>query len=189
MDPIAMTAFLNRSSRSLAAALLGVGLLAGSGCTTRTERYDGRTRDQVWTAMVTASESPTYPDWHVIENDVWADEGSGRIEVYRLLRRYRDPAGQWARLEDREWTFSIRLEDPDAPELPPEVSFKVRSWCVPSHSWMESDRYFEQVWQILGGRPAAVESVPPSTPAPEPAQNGERDGQPVGEPLVEPPQE
>jgi hypothetical protein len=102
--------------------------------------------------MVKAAEQPKYGDWHVVENDVWADETSGRIEVYRLLRRYKDPPGQWARLEDQTWKFSIQFE----PVEPPSATFRVRSWGVPSHSWGEGDRYFDQVWELLGGRPLEV---------------------------------
>jgi len=127
--------------------------------------------------MVKTAESPSYSDWHVIENDVWADEGSGRIEIWRLLRRYQDPAGQWDRLEDQEWKFSIVLDPTD----PPVASFKVRTLCVPSHSWNEADRYFNDVWTLLGGRrpdmwpavPAgSVKSTKPTVtpPADEPEQ-------------------
>lgn len=117
--------------------------------------------------MVKAAEQPEYRDWHVVENDVWADEASGRIEVWRLLRRYRDPAGQWPRLEDQEWKLSIRFHPTD----PPTSDFDVRSMCVPSHSWMESERYFDQVWSLLGGRPSlpAAEAVPAPAAAPAPA--------------------
>ncbi len=119
------------------------------GCSSSSETFSGRPADQVWTAMVKTAENPEYTDWHVIENDVWADEGSGRIEIWRLLRRYVDPASQWARLENQEWKFSIRLEPTD----PPTATFEVRSLGIPSHSWGESGRYFDQVWKLLGGRP------------------------------------
>ncbi len=119
--------------------------------------------------MVTAAEQPAYADWHVIENDVWADETSGRIEVYRLLRRYKDPPGQWARMEDQTWKFSIQFQPTD----PASARFDVRSWCVPSHSWMEGDRYFNQVWGLLGGRPVMDESAAaPAAAVPGAAPSG-----------------
>lgn len=154
-----------------------------AGCRSSTEVFDGKPTDQVWTAMVKAAEQPEYHDWHVIENDVWADEKSGRIEVWRLLRRYKDPPGQWSRLEDQEWSFAILLTPAEGDE-PAEASFDVRSMCVPSHSWMEGERYFNQVWTFLGGRPtlggatksestatpaAAPQPAPAPTPSPAPA--------------------
>jgi hypothetical protein len=151
-----------------------------AGCRSTTEVFDGKPTDQVWTAMVKAAEQPEYHDWHVIENDVWADEKSGRIEVWRLLRRYKDPPGQWSRLENQEWSFAILLT-PAEGEEPAEASFDVRSMCVPSHSWMEGERYFNQVWSFLGGRPTlggAIKSSSAATPAAEPA--------PAPTPVLEP---
>ncbi len=151
-------------------ALASAALLAG--CQTRSETFAGRPTNQVWTAMVKAAEQPDYKDWHVIENDVWTDEASGRIEIWRLLRRYKDPAGQWPRLEDSEWKLAIVLD----PQDPPTATFSVRSMCVPSHSWIEAERYFDQVWTLLGGRPVGEPPVaespasPPAAAKPAPAQ-------------------
>jgi hypothetical protein len=147
------------------------------GCSTSSETFAGRPSDQVWTAMVTAAEQPAYRDWHVIENDVWADETSGRIEIYRLLRRYKDPPGEWARMEDQTWKFSIQFE----PTEPPSAQFAIRSWTIPSHSWGEGDRYFDQVWTLLGGRPTPGMGEPAAQPAAKPTS------QPAVQPAATPP--
>lgn len=164
-----------------------------AGCQTRTESFAGKPTNQVWTAMVKAAEQPDYRDWHVIENDVWADEGSGRIEIWRLLRRYKDPAGQWSRLEDQEWKFSIELDV----EAEPTATFSVRSMCVPSHSWMEAERYYGQVWTLLGGRPTPEEAAaaaakasapqPADAPAPAPKPVEAETPAPSAQPAAEPP--
>ncbi|MBL9147110.1 MAG: hypothetical protein JNM94_00300 [Phycisphaerae bacterium] len=138
-------------------------LLSSVGCTSHTETFEGKSREQVWTAMVRAAENPVYSDWHVIENDAWAYDADSRIEVWRLLRRYNDKQNQWARLEDSEWLFTIVLLDTD----PPSATFDVRSMCVPSHGWEQRENYFKQVWDLLGG-PNAM-TPPPAPSAPEPA--------------------
>lgn len=149
---------LRRAPRS---ALLAFGLVAATGCATNEEAYPTRSADQVWTAMVAAAEKPVYDDWHVIENDVWVDDAGRRIEVYRRLRAYRDPPGQYSRLEDREWTFVASFEDRPPPDAP-TVRFDIRGWHVPSHGWEERDRYFRQVRELLAGEPSAPPDVPPS---------------------------
>ncbi|MFO0830071.1 MAG: hypothetical protein U0572_18160 [Phycisphaerales bacterium] len=136
-----------------------------AGCTTQTETFPGKSRDQVWTALLRAAESPEYPDWHVIENDVWGYEADGRIEIWRLLRRYDDAPGQWSRMEDREWSFSVQLE----PTEPPSATFKVRSLGVPSHGWGEGGIYFARVWTLLGGKPEPGSTPPVTTKEAEPA--------------------
>jgi hypothetical protein len=155
------------TARSLLAGTAVATAVALGGCHNQREVFEGRPSDQVWTAMVKAAEQPEYNDWHVIENDVWADEKSGRIEIWRLLRRYKDPGGQWARLEDQEWKFAVEM----TPTEPAEASFVVRSLCIPSHSWMEADRYFDQVWRFLGGKPTAGDAPSPkeSTPKAQPS--------------------
>lgn len=154
-----------RSTLTLARVGLALAPLAFAACATSTESFPGKSRDQVWTAMVSAARSPTYSNWHVVENDVWPYEKDGRIEVWRLLRRYLDKQNQWPRLEDAEWQFAITLEDTD----PPSVHFKIRSMCVPSHGWEQRDRYFEQVWELLGGKPPAEAAPTPASPPDEPA--------------------
>ncbi|MDZ4831139.1 MAG: hypothetical protein SGJ09_13205 [Phycisphaerae bacterium] len=152
----------------LASAISAAGVV---GCSSHTESFPGKSRDQVWTAMLAAANEPTYKNWHVIENDVWAYEADSRIEIWRLLRRYKDSGAQWPRLEDSEWTFSVVLEATE----PPSASFTNRSMGIPSHGWEQTDRYFEQVWEILGGRsanraltPAAPRTTVPAVPSPEP---------------------
>ncbi len=141
--------------------------------------------------MVKAAENPSYPDWHVVENDVWVDDAGRRIEVYRLLRRYVDPQSQYPRLEDRDWRFVAVLEELE----PPTVSFSARGWHIPSHAWPEQEAYFDRVWSFLGGKPAAAEreakrsasgaeAPDPSPPAPDgsPAAPAEK---PAQEPPVD----
>lgn len=135
--------------------------------------------------MVKAAEQPEYEDWHVIENDVWADEKSGRIEIWRVLRRYKDPPGQWSRLEDQEWKFAILMTPPEEATHPVEASFDVRSWCIPSHSWMEGERYFDQVWRFLGGRPTAVPAERSSATPPE-SKKAESEEEPAAAPAETP---
>lgn len=160
------------STFSSLAAALGIALLV-CGCASRTESFPGKSRDQVWTALLRAAEEPIYTNWHVIENDVWGYESDGRIEIWRMLRRFKDPGGQVARLEDRDWTITVTLEPTD----PPSALFDVRQITVPSHGWEEADNYFKQVWALLGGRPVEgaqfierpkVEQSPASAASPEP---------------------
>lgn len=150
--------------------LLALAPLAAAGCAANEESYPLQSADQVWTAMVAAAERPAYDDWHVLENDVWVDDAGRRIEIYRRLRAYRDPPGQYSRLEDREWTFVASFEDRPPPDAP-TVRFDVRGWHIPSHGWEERDRYFRQVRELLAGEPSA----PPVPPSPSADEGAARD--------------
>lgn len=148
---------------ALALALGGI-VLSAAACTSHTETFEGKSREQVWTAMLRAAENPVYTNWHVIENDAWGYEDDSRIEVWRLLRRYNDKQNQWARLEDTEWTFTIVLLDTE----PPSATFDVRNVCVPSHGWEQREAYFNQVWDLLGGKLQAPKAASPPPPPPPP---------------------
>jgi hypothetical protein len=158
---------------------LALGLAALSGCAANEESFPTRSADQVWTAMVAAAERPVYDDWHVIENDVWVDDAGRRIEIYRRLRAYRDPPGQYSRLEDREWTFVASFEDRQPPDAP-TVRFDIRGWHIPSHGWKERDRYFRHVRELLAAEPSAV-------PVQMPDQTQAADQPGVSEDLDSPP--
>lgn len=104
--------------------------------------YDGA---QVWSAMVTAAEHPEYDDWLVIENDVWDDPSTARVEVLRLLMRDRVELGEDPIREEERWRFQIYLLEFE----PPTVRFMARQAAVPAHVWREAERYFDDVRALL----------------------------------------
>ncbi len=139
----------------LMVVLLAVSMLVG--CTTVHQDIAGLPSDQVWTALVAVAESPDYDDWTVTENDVWVDEATQRIEIYRRLRRVIHQPASKARRENREWRFQVIFEPTD----PPGATFTSRGLGVPSHAQDEGERYFLDVLDLLGGMPPADEA--PST--------------------------
>jgi hypothetical protein len=150
---------LIRSIVIVAMALAGSAAL--SGCTSTQETFAGHDADHVWTAMVAAAREPDYSSaedyterWTVRENQVWVDEANRRVEIFRRIERdlYR-PASKHLH-EERQWRFQAVLEQRD----PPTVSFTSRQVGVPAHAWDEAERYFDAVWQVLGGRPGHEES-------------------------------
>jgi len=180
-------------------ALAGiVAVTALGGCTTRTQVFEGYNDDQLWTAMVATARSPDYDDWKVSENEVFVDDASRRIEIYRRLKRtlvspYSDP-----RKEDTEWKFQIVLaRDEELGE--PMVDFTARQIKVPAHVWREADRYFLQMRTLLGpmaAKPVAEasqevnsdaqsESVPQPTTQPATQPASESTSAPAAEPLPE----
>src|SRR5688572_5270240 len=124
-------------------------------CTTIREAFPGHEADEVWTAMVAAARTPDYnhPDytrrWMVRENQVWVDDENSRIEIFRRVERdlYR-PASKSLQ-EQREWKIQAALGERD----PPTIRFRSRQVGVPAHAWDEAERYFDDVWELLGGRP------------------------------------
>ena len=143
-----------------------------AGCSvTKTHSFDGHDADSVWTAMLVVAKSPAYNTgdpadrWNVRENRVWADEEQNRIEIFRRLDRILYQPASKPRYEDREWRFQVALEQRD----PPTVSFSSREVGLPSHAWEEADRFFDEVWDMLGGKriepelpPDPVEALPDS---------------------------
>ena len=133
--------------------LIAVSCLGG--CTTAREPFPAQDPGQVWRALVTVAESPSYdhPDprerWTVRKNSVWVDEPADRIEIYRELVRYLHDPRKPERRQERTWRFRVTLQrDAD----PPTAEFTGRDFAVPSHVWDEAVRYFDDVWAILGGR-------------------------------------
>jgi hypothetical protein len=133
-------------------------LLALAGCTATRETYTGQSAERVWTAMVAVANTPDYassPDiterWTVRQNSVFVDEDQSRIEILRTLERYLHQPAQPVLHENQEWRFQIVMEQSD----PPVVKFTSRSAGVPAHAWNEADRYFAQVWEVLGETPPA----------------------------------
>ena len=96
--------------------------------------------------MVTAAQEPAYPDWRVIENEVWSDPVTGEIEILRFLRRDRQDPGEKRKEENEKWKFQIVLIDVN----PPTIRFLARQIAVPAHVWNEANRYFKDVQALLG---------------------------------------
>jgi len=165
------------SSASSFSALLVIGflvVLAMGGCMTVRQEFDGRDRSQVWSAMTAVAEWPEYDDWHVLTNEVWQAPDEARLEVYREVQRSIHKPGQPHRVERREWRFRIELLDTD----PPSARFISRGFAIPAHARIEGDRYFADVWRMLGGR-----SVPEASPdredrSEEPARETDSDTSP-----------
>ncbi len=156
-----------RTSLFLAASFAGA--LATNftlgGCVTRTQPLAGYSSDEVWIAMQAVADSPSYDDWHIVQNDVYANDASRSIEIYRELRRlyvspYADPQKQ-----AEEWRFQIALLL-DADSGAPSIDFTARQIAIPSHVWDEADRYFAQVTALLGPPKVLVDeqSAPPAAP-------------------------
>jgi hypothetical protein len=140
-----MRSLIHSSPLLVAAATLTL----GTGCTTRTQVFEGYADDQLWSAMVASAKSPSYDDWKVMDNEVYADESRRTIEVYRVLKRTYVAPEAPVREEERAWKFQIVLgHDPAA--LAPAVDFTARQLSVPAHVWREADRYFVQMRLLLG---------------------------------------
>jgi hypothetical protein len=117
-----------------------------TGCGYKTATFPDRDPSQVWSAMVTAAQKPAYPDWRVMENEVWSDPATGEIEVLRFLRRDRQDPGEKRQQENEKWKFQIVLIEVD----PPTIRFFARQIAVPAHVWTEANRYFKDVQALLG---------------------------------------
>jgi len=144
---------------SLAAILLG-------GCASQSATFDGRPRDQVWTAMVAVAEQPEYPDWNLIENEVSIIPDRSRILVYRRLEVMRQAVGASPVEMKREWSFEITL-DPPQEGKPPKVTFASTAMVLPARLKDEAERYFTAVGELLGEvkvppAPKAPSTAPPS---------------------------
>lgn len=119
--------------------------------------------------MQAVADSPSYDDWHIVQNDVYANDDTRCIEIYRELRRlyvspYADPQKQ-----AEEWRFQIALQQ-DTEEGFPSIDFTARQVAIPSHVWDEADRYFAQVTALLGPPKVLIETpVAPENPTTEAA--------------------
>jgi hypothetical protein len=125
------------------------------GCVSRTESFAGHDQAAVWTAMVKAAEMPESKEWKTVDNDVWSDAASRRIEIHRLNRRFLWRHDEYSRMESREWDFAVSLGDAD----PPEVTFAVRGAVIPAWGWDEAEAYFTRMWELLGGRESEMSAA------------------------------
>lgn len=156
-------------SRSVAVLALCLAALvaAAAGCGGVVRTYPGVSREALWRAAVGTAERPTgYDDWHVVENGVYSDEPSGRIEIYRELKRDYTPAGQKRRRQQETWALSVQLETEDGqiPALRISQNSTVRS---PRFS-LEADRFFDEVGlRLAQASPQGVPGMPRGASAPE----------------------
>ena len=133
--------------------LLALCLLAG--CTSSRESFPGYARAEVWEAMVDVARAPSYahlaPEerWAVRRNDVWVDNVNRRIELHRRLVRERSEPNVRPRREERTLQLQIAL-DPQSD--PPTALARSVGTGLPAHAWEAIDRYFDGVWEDLGGR-------------------------------------
>ncbi|MCH2161359.1 MAG: hypothetical protein MK085_05750 [Phycisphaerales bacterium] len=134
------------SIRSLAVVLALLALSGAGGCAAQTATFPERDPARVWSAMVTAAEEPIYPDWRVIDNEVWTDRENGEIEILRILRRDSIEHGHDPRRESVIWKFRIRMIEVQ----PPTVQFSARQLVVPSHVWQQGQQFFDDVAALLG---------------------------------------
>lgn len=164
---------MTRLPRALRACLAAAASACIGGCASQSETFTGKNPEQVWTALVAVAKTPDYRDpdpakrWTVRENNVWVDDAEHRIEIQRKLERdLHNPASN-PRHEDREWKIQVTMKPSD----PPKAEFMVRNISVPAHEWDEAARYFNQVWEVLGGKPAAVkeQEAAAARPATRPA--------------------
>jgi len=135
-------------------------IATSTGCTTRSQVFEGYSNDQLWTAMVATAKAPQYEDWKIVENDVAANDSTRRIEVYRLIKRTVVTPYAPARPEEAEWRFEIVLAlDEDLQQ--PMVDFTARQVTVPAHVWKEADAYFAQMRTRLTPPAAAAVTKTP----------------------------
>ena len=183
------------------AACISLGL---GGCVTRTQPLSGYSSDEVWIAMQAVADSPSYDDWHIVQNDVYANDDTRSIEIYRELKRvYVSPTSD-PQKQERDWRFQILLLEDTETRLF-SIDFTARQLAVPAHVWDEADRYFAQVNALLGPprllieiiaepveavvAPVAVEVVAPPVVEAAPVEGAPVDIDalaPTGEPTAEP---
>ncbi|MHC5028294.1 MAG: hypothetical protein ACYTGR_16200 [Planctomycetota bacterium] len=150
-----------------------IALLAAGGCgVTVTESFAGKDPKIVWAAMEAVARTPVYEDpdplwsWEIAENEVYIEPGTRRMEVFRRLVHVERRPYEEARRRESTWRLQIELV------AGPVASFKARGWEIPAHVWNEGARYFDDVWEILGGRP---EPEPEPEPEHEPGHDVDQD--------------
>lgn len=137
------------------ALVLFITLLAPiCGCATGTSQsfpgYDGRA---VWTALTAVAQSPSYDDleparrWLVDENQVWVDEQSARIEIFRRVHRMEGKRITKQHRNERTWRFQVLFHDGNTPS----ATFHARGMSIPMQVQDEADRYFADVRELLRG--------------------------------------
>lgn len=142
--------------RQLAAGAAAIAIASATGCTSRTQTFDGCSAERLWPAMVATAKTPEYSDWKVMDNQVYANDGEHTIEVFRTLKRTRIQPYSPERQEEKTWKFQIQLEEASGS---PMVRFSARQFAVPDHVWREADRYFSQVRGSLDGAAHAAPST------------------------------
>jgi hypothetical protein len=125
--------------------LLLAGMLFLGGCGAKTATFPGKDAKQVWSAMVTVAEDPVYPDWRVVENEVWTNRDTASIEIYRVIRRDRVEPGNTPQRETETWKFQIVMTS----DQPPTLKFLARQMVVPAHAWVQAEQYFADVETLL----------------------------------------
>jgi hypothetical protein len=157
---------IQRVLRAMLPAACFVGLLGG--CATESATFEGRPRDQVWTAMVAVAEQPEYTDWRMLDNLVAVDPEQEKIVIYRALRRVAVRPGADKVRQDREYQFEISLEpeNPKHPDAPAKVVFATLQPIMPARLTDEAERYFASVAELLGEvketpRPKPLATEPP----------------------------
>ena len=129
---------------ALCAALAVVALLSAAGCGGIVRNYPGVSRAALWKAAVGTAERPTgYDDWHVVENGVYTDEPTGRIEIYRELKRDYTPVGQKRRRQQETWALSVQLETEEGQI--PSIRIAQNSTIRSPRFTLEADRFFDEV--------------------------------------------
>ena len=145
-----------RSERGTAGILVAAGsAVLAAGCQHDSRTYDGHTRDEVWTAMVSAAREPRYRDWIVVDNQVWVDEPGARVEILRELKRDVVLPAQKPFREECEWRLRGTIEPGD----PPTLVLTTHDLCIPAHFWLQADHFFDQVQHRLA-------TAPPPAPLP-----------------------
>jgi hypothetical protein len=133
--------------RSAMFILLGVFLpcMAG-GCNSLKQEFVGYDPGHVWSVMRAVAESPEYDDWYVVTNDVWTSPEEARMEVYRELQRYHRTPLSRPRMERRSWRIRIVMLDTTTPT----ANFISRDWSTPGHTREEAERFYADVFELLG---------------------------------------
>lgn len=160
--------------RPIVRSALALAALALAACGSTEREFPGYTKDQVWKAMVETAEDPRYPDWVVVNNEVFRDDASATVEIRRDLRRDLVIVGQKPRREQCEWKFTATVESTE----PPTLVFKTDTMTIPAHWWMQEQQFVNEVERRLAGvalppprtasaiaRPAVPSDAPPAAGA------------------------
>lgn len=131
--------------------------LTQSGCkTVHTESFEGREPAQVWTAMKAVAQSPGYYDnWFVTANELAVYEEDRRIEIHRELTRDMVVPGSGPQRErrDMDQTITLVVDADEGDDVEPVIKFTTAGPSIPVRDQSEAEMFFEEVWEILGGRP------------------------------------
>ena len=158
------------------------------GCATVTSRsFPGYDSHVVWTALTAVAQSPSYDDlepamrWIVDENQAWADESTGRIEIFRRVHRMEGKRITHQHRNERTWRFQVVFHDGNTPS----ATFTARGMSIPTQVLDEANRYFADVRELLRGVDSMMpEAIPPlSAPSPTPV---DPESIPASQPATQP---